>query len=294
VRALSLASIDEVFHEVEAGRADFGVVPIENSTEGSVNHTLDRFLNSPLHICGEVELRIHQNLMGNVGSLREVKRVCSHPQSLAQCRQWLNANLPDAERIPESSNAEAARRARDERGTAAIAGVTAAEVYGLKILANEIEDRPDNSTRFLVVGRRNFGPSGNDRTTLLVSTGHTESPGALYRLLEPLAQNEVSLTRIESPAVATPQMGLRILHGSRGAHRRSARWRERSPNSKPGHRCAACSVHIPRRCFEALASHARWTGRRFVTRTGRQIGVASRTDVGWPRSRCDHGRRISR
>ena len=198
VRALSLASIDEVFHEVEAGRADFGVVPIENSTEGSVNHTLDRFLNSPLHICGEVELRIHQNLMGNVGSLREVKRVCSHPQSLAQCRQWLNANLPNAERIPESSNAEAARRARDERGTAAIAGVTAAEVYGLKILANEIEDRPDNSTRFLVVGRRNFGPSGNDRTTLLVSTGHTESPGALYRLLEPLAQNKVSLTRIES------------------------------------------------------------------------------------------------
>lgn len=198
VRALSLTSIDEVFHEVEAGRADFGVVPIENSTEGSVNHTLDRFLNSPLHICGEVELRIHQNLMGNVASLREVKRVCSHPQSLAQCRQWLNAHLPDAERIPESSNAEAARRARDERGTAAIAGVTAAEVYGLEILAKEIEDRPDNTTRFLVVGRRNFGPSGNDRTTLLVSTGQTESPGALYRLLEPLAQNKVSLTRIES------------------------------------------------------------------------------------------------
>lgn len=198
VRALPLASIDEVFHEVEAGNADFGVVPIENSTEGSVNHTLDRFLVSPLQICGEVELRIHQNLMGNLGSLREVKRVCSHPQSLAQCRQWLNEHLPNAERIPEASNAEAARRARDERGTAAIAGVTAAEVYGLRILANEIEDRPDNTTRFLVIGRRTFGPSGKDRTTLLLSAGDTEAPGALYRLLEPLARNKISLTRIES------------------------------------------------------------------------------------------------
>ena len=197
-RALALGSIDEVFREVEAGHADFGVVPIENSTEGSVNHTLDRFLSSPLLICGEVELRIRQNLMGRMRSLREIKRVCSHPQSLAQCREWLNEHLPDAERLPESSNAEAARRARDERGTAAIAGTTAAEVYGLDVLASDIEDRPDNTTRFLVVGRRSFGPSGQDRTTLLLSTGHTESPGALHRLLEPLARNRVSLSRIES------------------------------------------------------------------------------------------------
>jgi len=197
-RALALSTIDEVFHEVEAGHADFGVVPIENSTEGSVNHTLDRFLVSPLRICGEVELRIRQNLMGKMRSLREVKRICSHPQSLAQCRQWLKEHLPDIEIIPESSNAEAARRARDEKGTAAIAGETASEVYGLTILAADIEDRPDNSTRFLVIGRRTFGRSGNDRTTLLVSTGHTEAPGALYRLLEPLAKNRVSLTRIES------------------------------------------------------------------------------------------------
>jgi chorismate mutase/prephenate dehydratase len=197
-RALPLSTIDEVFHEVEAGNADFGVVPIENSTEGSVNHTLDRFLSSPLHICGEVELRIRQNLMGKLKSLREIKRVCSHPQSLAQCRQWLQANLPDVELIPESSNAEAARRARDEKGTAAIAGETAAEVYGLTVLCADIEDRPDNTTRFLVIGRRMFGPSGHDRTTLLVSTGHTEAPGALHRLLEPLARNNVSLSRIES------------------------------------------------------------------------------------------------
>ena len=197
-RALPLSTIDEVFHEVEAGNADFGVVPIENSTEGSVNHTLDRFLSSPLHICGEVELRIRQNLMGKLKSLREIKRVCSHPQSLAQCRQWLQTNLPDVELIPESSNAEAARRARDEKGTAAIAGETAAEVYGLTVLCADIEDRPDNTTRFLVIGRRMFGPSGHDRTTLLVSTGHTEAPGALHRLLEPLARNNVSLSRIES------------------------------------------------------------------------------------------------
>lgn len=197
-RALALSTIDEVFHEVEAGHADFGVVPIENSTEGSVNHTLDRFLVSPLRICGEVELRIRQNLMGKMRSLREVKRICSHPQSLAQCRQWLQEHLPDVEIIAESSNAEAARRARDEKGTAAIAGETAAEVYGLTILAADIEDRADNSTRFLVIGRRTFGRSGKDRTTLLVSTGHTEAPGALYRLLEPLAKNRVSLTRIES------------------------------------------------------------------------------------------------
>jgi chorismate mutase/prephenate dehydratase len=145
-----------------------------------------------------VELRIRQNLMGKLKSLREIKRVCSHPQSLAQCRQWLQANLPDVELIPESSNAEAARRARDEKGTAAIAGETAAEVYGLTVLCADIEDRPDNTTRFLVIGRRMFGPSGHDRTTLLVSTGHTEAPGALHRLLEPLARNKVSLSRIES------------------------------------------------------------------------------------------------
>jgi len=197
-RALALSTIDEVFHEVEAGHADFGVVPIENSTEGSVNHTLDRFLTSPLHICGEVEMRIRQNIMGKMRSLREIKRICSHPQSLAQCRQWLKETLPDVELIAESSNAEAARRARDEKGTAAIAGETAADVYGLTILSADIEDRPDNTTRFLVIGRRMFGSSGNDRTTLLVSTGHTESPGALHRLLEPLAKNRVSLTRIES------------------------------------------------------------------------------------------------
>ena len=169
VRALPLASIDEVFHEVEAASADFGVVPIENSTEGTVNHTLDRFLLSPLNICGEVELRIHHYLMGQMSSLGRIVRICSHPQSLAQCRAWLDEHLPNVEQVPVSSNAEGARRARDEKGTAAIAGQTAAEVYGLKVLAAEIEDRSDNTTRFLVLGRKLFTPSGEDRTTLLVS-----------------------------------------------------------------------------------------------------------------------------
>ncbi len=198
VRGLPLASIDEVFHEVEAASADFGVVPIENSTEGTVNHTLDRFLLSPLKICGEVELRIHHSVMGMMSSLGRIERICSHPQSLAQCRVWLEEHLPNIERVPVSSNAEGARRARDEKGTAAIAGETAAEVYGLKMLAAQIEDRPDNTTRFFVLGRKLFEPSGADRTTLLVSMSHTDSPGALHRLLEPLARHRVSMTRIES------------------------------------------------------------------------------------------------
>jgi len=198
VRALPLGSIDEVFHEVESAAADFGVVPIENSTEGTVNHTLDRFSSSPLKICGEVELRIHHYLMGNMGGLGRIVRICSHPQSLAQCRGWLQEHLPGVELVPASSNGEAARRARDERGTAAIAGETAAEVYGLKVLAAEIEDRADNTTRFLVLGRKLLAASGQDRTTLLVSVGHTDSPGALHRLLEPLARHRVSMTRIES------------------------------------------------------------------------------------------------
>jgi chorismate mutase / prephenate dehydratase len=198
VRALALPAIEEVFHEVEAGAADFGVVPIENSTEGTVNHTLDRFLVSPLSICGEVELRIHQYLMGRMNSLENVRRVCSHQQSLAQCRQWLDEHLPEVERVPVSSNAEAARRARDEQGTAAIAPQAAAEVYGLNVLVAQIEDRADNTTRFLVVGNKAFRASGEDKTTLLVSTGRTGASGALFQLLEPLARAGVNMTRIES------------------------------------------------------------------------------------------------
>ena len=198
VRALPLPAIDEVFHEVEGGVADFGVVPIENSSEGTVNHTLDMFLASSLKICGEVELRIHHHLMGRMSTLADVRRVCAHPQALAQCRGWLDEHLPDVERIAESSNAEGARRARDERGTAGIASRAAAEIYGLTLLADEIEDRPDNTTRFLVVGRKLFSRSGADRTTLLVSATGTDDAGALFRLLKPFAEHRVNMTRIES------------------------------------------------------------------------------------------------
>jgi len=196
VRALSLASIDEVFHEVESGVADFGVVPVENSTEGTVHNTLDMFLVSPLKICGEVELRIRQHLLSNEGGLEDIHRVYSHRQSLAQCRSWLEQKLPDAECIDVASNAEGARIARDKKGAAAIAGEAAAEVYGLEILMANIEDRPDNTTRFLVIGREIFPSSGRDKTSLLLAARH--KAGALHEILFPLAKHQVSMTRIES------------------------------------------------------------------------------------------------
>jgi chorismate mutase / prephenate dehydratase len=199
VHALAVPTIDEVFHEVESGTADFGVAPIENSSEGTVNiHTLDMFLSSPLKICGEIELRIHQNLLGRMHDLKDIKRVCSHPQSLAQCRGWLSQHLPDVEKVPVVSNAEAARRARDEDGTAALAGEAAAKVYNLRILFNAVEDREDNTTRFVVVGRKLFPASGKDKTSVLVSAAETENPGVLLHLLAPLSKHGVNMTRIES------------------------------------------------------------------------------------------------
>lgn len=198
VRGLPFSTIDEVFQEVESGAADFGVVPIENSTEGTVNHTLDMFLTSPLKIGGEVELRIEQHLLAMHDSLESIERICAHEQSLAQCRGWLREYLPHVELVGVSSNATGARRARDEHGTAAIGGEAAAEVYGLKVLVNNIEDRPDNTTRFLVVGRELLASSGADKTTILVSTSGTEGAGVLHALLQPLAAHGVSMTRIES------------------------------------------------------------------------------------------------
>ena len=199
VRAIPFHTIDEVFREVECGAADFGVVPIENSTEGSVNNTLDMFLTSPLKIGGEIELQIEQHLMGSMQGLENIERVCAHEQSLAQCRGWLREYLPHVELIGMSSNAAGARRARDENGTAAIGPDVAADVYDLQILVNNIEDRADNATRFLVVGRDLLASSGKDKTTILVSTGDTaEGSGVLFNLLKPLAEHDVSMTRIES------------------------------------------------------------------------------------------------
>ena len=196
VETAPLAAIDEVFREVESGNAHFGVVPIENSTEGVINHTLDMFMTSPLKICGEVALRIHHHLLGKGNDPKSAHTVVSHPQSLAQCREWLDANLPGVKRVTCASNAEAARIAAADVGTLAIAGDTAARLYGLHMFANNIEDRPDNTTRFLVIGTLETSPSGNDKTSLLLSSRNR--PGALQRLLAPLAKNKINMTRIES------------------------------------------------------------------------------------------------
>jgi len=196
VRTASLGSIDEVFRDVESGAAHFGVVPIENSTEGVVNHTLDRFMSSPLQICGEVDLRIHQHLMRKVGGLEGITRIVSHQQSLAQCREWLDAHMPKVERVAVASNAEAARQAAQDPKLAAVGGSSAAEIYGLELLAANIEDNPDNITRFLVIGMLAAGRTGDDKTSLLIS-GRNRS-GSLAQLLGPLAKYKINMTRIES------------------------------------------------------------------------------------------------
>lgn len=196
IKTTPLGAIDEVFREVESGNVQFGVVPIENSTEGVVNHTLDSFMNSSLKICGEVELRIHHHLLSKDKDIKSLKQVVSHQQSLAQCREWLDSHLPGLDRLAVSSNADAAQRVSKEKHSAAIASESAAELYGLNILASNIEDDPDNTTRFLIIGRMDTKPSGNDKTTLLVSGNNR--PGTLFSLLTPLANNNINMTRIES------------------------------------------------------------------------------------------------
>jgi chorismate mutase/prephenate dehydratase len=194
-QCIGQVSISDVFREVEAGSFNYGVVPVENSTEGVVTHTLDSFAQSNLQISGEVALRIHHHFLSNVTS-EKITKVYSHPQSLGQCRQWLDANWPNIQRIPVSSNAEAALRASKENDAAAIAGDAAAELYAVEKLAVSIEDMPDNTTRFLIIGRKQTQSSGDDKTSLMVSSRN--EPGALYHVLEPFHKAGVSLTRIET------------------------------------------------------------------------------------------------
>lgn len=196
IRSLPLNTIEDVFTEVENGNADFGVVPVENSTEGAVNNTLDMFIASPLKICGEIELTIHQNLLSQAGSLQQIERVYSHRQSLAQCRGWLRQNLPKAEKIAVASNAEAAKRVQHAPDAAAIASRDAADIYKLQVMHSNIEDRADNTTRFLVIGKHILKASGHDKTSLLMS--NQDQPGALYHLIQPLAESGITMTRIES------------------------------------------------------------------------------------------------
>jgi len=196
IKTLSLNAIDEVFREVESGSAQFGVVPVENSTEGVITHTLDSFLNSPLLICGEAVLRIHHNLMSKATDMEAIEEIFSHQQSFAQCREWLDRFKPEVKRTAVSSNAEAARLAKLTDNSAAVAGEIASSLYGLNILAKNIEDEPENTTRFLVIGRIAATATGDDKTSLLVSTGN--QPGALYHMLQPFSEYGVSLTKIES------------------------------------------------------------------------------------------------
>ena len=206
VAAEPVATIDEAFRSAESGATQFAVAPAENSTDGVVGRTLDLLLTTPLKICGEIDLRVHQNLLSRMKSAKEIRKVYSHAQSLAQCNGWLGQHLPNAERIPVGSNAEAARRAAKEKGAAAIAGEAAAALYKLKVLARGIEDDPNNTTRFLVLGRVEAAPTGKDRTSLVLSAENR--PGAVHALLTPIATSGVSMSRIES----------------RPAKARSARW----------------------------------------------------------------------
>ncbi len=210
VQTIPFSSIDEVFREVDAESCHYGVVPVENSTEGVITHTLDLFIESPLKICGEVSLRIHHYLMTKSlkekdNSLNSIKKIYSHQQSLAQCRNWLDSRLPGIERIAVNSNAEAARLASLEEGAAAIASNAAAEIYQLDLVAEKIEDTPDNTTRFIILGKQDVEQSSDfkeeegittDKTSIMVTSANKS--GALFDLLKPISENGLSMTRIES------------------------------------------------------------------------------------------------
>lgn len=196
VEGMPCASIDEVFRAAEAGTADFGVVPVENSTEGAINRTLDLLLQTPLAISGEVSLPVHHSLMTKSGLMEGVSQICAHPQALAQCQAWLNQHYPSIQRNPVSSNGEAARLAAENPAVAAIAGEIAGEKHGLQVVNAHIQDDPHNRTRFAVIGRLRTAPSGHDHTSLVLSV--TNKAGAVYNLLAPLAKHGVSMTRFES------------------------------------------------------------------------------------------------
>jgi len=196
VEALAEADIDACFHAVETGRAEFAVVPVENSTEGAISRTLDLIVSSPLKICGEVMLPIHQTLMRKQAGLAGIRRIYGHAQSLAQCQQWLSRHLPDAERVSVVSNSDGARRAAAEADAATLGSEAAAELYGLVVVEARIEDEATNTTRFLVLGRNDAAPSGCDKTSLVM--GAHNQPGAVVKLLQPLADAGISMSKLES------------------------------------------------------------------------------------------------
>lgn len=219
VELQSFQTIPDVFREVENGKTHFGVVPIENSLEGTVNITLDEFVDSPLQIVGETYLSIHHCLMANVGSLSEIKRVYSHPQAFAQCRLWLETHLPNVEKIETSSTAKAASMVPWDKFSAAIAGPLAAEKYGLRILEANIEDNPENYTRFWVIGQAGVPIQNPNKTTILVSV--KDRPGALLKLLSPFQVYDINLSKIESrPSKRRPWDYLFFIDIDAGIHQK--------------------------------------------------------------------------
>jgi chorismate mutase/prephenate dehydratase len=190
------SSIDEVFRMVESAKVDYGVVPVENSTEGAIGRTLDLLMQTSLKVCGEVELAVHHCLLSKAKKVNDIKRVYSHSQSLGQCHEWLNSNLPTVERIGTGSNSQAAELASNDNQSAAIASRRAGEIFGLKVLQENIEDDPKNTTRFLVISTHDVAPSGKDKTSLVMAAKN--APGAMVELLAPLAKYQVSMTKFES------------------------------------------------------------------------------------------------
>jgi chorismate mutase/prephenate dehydratase len=196
VEGMPCASIDEVFRAAEAGTADFGVVPVENSSEGAINRTLDLLLQTTLSISGELSIPVHHSLMTKSGSMEGIQRICAHSQALAQCQVWLNQHYPNIERQAVASNGEAARIASDDPTAAAIAGEIAGQKYNLGVVQAHVQDDPHNRTRFAVVGRLQPTPSGKDQTSLVLAVPNRA--GAVHNLLAPLAEHGVSMTRFES------------------------------------------------------------------------------------------------
>ena len=191
-----LKSIPSVFEEVERGRAHYGVVPVENSTEGVVNHTLDMFIGSELQVIAEIMLEISHNLLSKTGNPEQISKIVSHPQPLAQCRHWLEANMADVPLVDVASTGAAAQLAVEDESAAAIASHAAAVQYGLQVVKAKIEDNPNNFTRFLVIGRKTPDRSGQDKTSIMFSV--KDQPGILYRMLEPFSKRDINLAKIES------------------------------------------------------------------------------------------------
>jgi len=196
VNALPKETIPEIFEGVEKEKANFGVVPVENTTEGMVNRTLDMFIDSEVKICGEILVRISHDLLARDGKPEEIAKIYSHPQALAQCRRYLSKNFPKVELAETVSTAKAAQMAAGEPKAAAVASSLASGLYGLKVVESRIEDYPHNYTRFLVLGRQICGRTGKDKTSLLFSI--PDSPGSLYQILRPFSEKAINLTKIES------------------------------------------------------------------------------------------------